>query len=132
MLEKVKEFHERLPEFTKNEEIAARLHKVVEETFRTAYYDLMTARDQKEVLKDCICSAMVDERVFEKVSLDEGIKVAEKIAEEILKLTGKDLNNFKKFGELYIKWNTVKNLEKELSKQGLDFKKTRRFNSKKE
>ncbi len=121
MLKKVKEFHERLPKFTKNEEIGARLHKVVEEAFRIAYYDLMTARDQKEVLKDCICSAMVDERVFDKASFDEGIKVAERVAEEILKLTGNDLNNFRKFGELYIKWNNVKNLEKELSKQKSDF-----------
>jgi len=124
MLEKVKEFHEKLLKFSENEEIRNRLHNVVEGALRDAYYELGTSRDPKEVLKDCICSKMVDERVFDKASFEEGIKVAEKVADEIIKLTGGEFNNFKKFGELYIKLNRVRKLEKELSNADSGVKKS--------
>jgi chaperonin cofactor prefoldin len=72
---------------------------------------------------------MVDERVFNKASLEEGIEVAEKVAEEIIKLTEGDFNTFKKFGEVYIKLNRVKELEKELSKADSSVKRQSKFSS---
>jgi hypothetical protein len=129
MLEKVKEFHEKLLKFSENESIRSRLQKVVEDALRDAYYELRAAGDPKEVLRDCICSKMVDERVFNKASLEEGIEVAEKVAEEIIKLTEGDFNTFKKFGEIYIKLNRVKELEKELSKADSSVKRQSKFSS---
>jgi|YelNatPaOPRAMG01_1025707.scaffolds.fasta_scaffold268827_1 hypothetical protein len=129
MLEKVKEFHEKLLKFSENEDIRSRLQDVVEGALREAYYELGTAKDPKYVLEDSICSKMVDKMVFNKASFEEGREVAEKVAEEIIKLTGGDFNNLKKFGELYIKLNRVKKLEKELSKADLDIKRQSKFSS---
>jgi len=105
MLEEVKKFHKSLPKYTSDQEIGKRLQNVVENALRNAYYDLKTSTNPKEVLKNHICSAMVDSRVFEKAKKkEECLKVAERIAEEIIRIGSKDL---KKFSELYVKWNNA-------------------------
>ena len=105
MLEDVKKFHKSLPKYTNDPEIAKRLQKVVENAMRNSYYELMISRNPKEVLKDHICSAMIETRAFEKArNKEECLRVAEKVAEDIIKIGGRDL---KRFFELYVKWNRV-------------------------
>ncbi|MEM2191641.1 MAG: hypothetical protein QW540_09480 [Archaeoglobaceae archaeon] len=108
MLEEVRRFHKNLPRMTNDQEIAKRLQKAVETALRNAYYDLIYNENKKVVLKEHLISAMIDERAFERAkNKNECIQIAERIAEEIIKVGGKDL---KKFCDLYVKWNNAKHL----------------------
>jgi len=108
MLAEVKKLHNDLPRFTDDKGIAKRLHRAVEIALRNAYYEISTAENKKEVLKNYLISAFIDTRAFDRAKdKKECLRVAEKIANEILKVGGKDLM---KFSELYIKWNNVRGL----------------------
>lgn len=108
MLGEVKKFHKDLPKMSNDFEISKRLQKVVETAFRNAYYDLRYAKDKKEVLKNHLITALIDERAFERAkNKEECIRVAEKIADESLRLGER---NLEKFLELYVKWNEAKSL----------------------
>lgn len=108
MLEKVKKFHKSLPQMARDREISIRLQEVVESALRSSYYDLIYEGNKREALKNHLISAMIEKRAFENAR-DKGecIRVAEKIADEILKISG---DNPKRFFELYVKWNNAKDL----------------------
>lgn len=112
MLGEVKKFHKKLQEMTKDYEISSRLQDVVESALRSSYYDLVYETNKREALKNHLISAMIDKRAFEKAkNKKECIELSEKIADEILKVGGKDL---KRFCELYVKWNSTQELLEEI------------------